>query len=168
MDSSDIYLIRCWRNDYDIWKWCRQNDFISDFEQREWFDKQAKDPAIKMYKIVLSGKNDKEEDTLKIVGVCGFTSINPWCRRAEFSLYIAPAYQKNGFAEQAMKLLLGHGFDNLGFHLIYGEVFEGNPASKLFNDLGFYFDGTRRDFYFRDGKFIDADIISMTEFEWRS
>jgi RimJ/RimL family protein N-acetyltransferase len=161
-------MIRAWRNDYKVWRWCRQNDFISDIEQVRWFERQAADPSIKMYKIVVKFEN-LAEDKSKIVtvGVCGLTSIDYINRRGEFSLYIAPAFQGNNFGRQALCCLLTHGFLNLGMHSIYGETFDGNPAIKMFESLGFRKEGTRREFYFRDGGFIDAHLYSMTEGEWK-
>ena len=162
-------LIRMWRNDYRIWKWCRQNDLISDAEQAQWFQRQHADPSIKMYKIVLAGYSEKENQTKLVpVGVCGFTSIDHMNRRAEFSFYIAPPYQGQDLGRLGMSALLTHGFKNLGFHVIWGEVFDGNHALKLFEELGFRREGTRRDFYFRDGGFIDAHLISIKENEWKS
>lgn len=163
LDSTDMPIVRAWRNDYQIWQWCRQNDLISDVDQTRWFEAQAKDPSIKMYKAVLSNG-----EKIATIGVCGFTSIDFINRRAEFSLYIAPAYQGQHFGSKILNLLISHGFQNLGLHLIWGEVFSGNPALSIFKELGFQEDGIRRDFYFRNGKFINAHIISIKESEWNS
>lgn len=162
-------LIRAWRNDYKIWRWCRQHDLISDFDQARWFDTQSKDPTIKMYKIMVCAVDSASVAIREpiTVGVCGFTSIDLHNRRAEFSLYIAPAYQHRDFGSQGLRSLLTHGFSNLGFHVIWGEVFEGNPALEKFEALGFKRDGIRRDFYFRDGKYIDAHLISIKDSEWK-
>ncbi len=163
LDSTDMALIRSWRNDYQIWKWCRQNDLISDAEQTRWFESQSKDPTIKMYKIMMASDKDSGP-----IGVCGFTSIDLYNRRAEFSLYVAPRAQKNGFGRVALSLLLDHGFKNLGLNLIWGESFDQNPATQLFDKLGFVKEGTRRQFYFRDGKLIDAHLYSLTSEEWNA
>lgn len=156
-------MARMWRNDYKIWKWCRQNDLISDIDQQRWFEAQSKDPSIKMYKIMLA--NDSKIVT---VGVCGLTSFDEHNRRAEFSIYIAPAFHGNGLGKLGMMVLLKHGFTNLGLNLIWGEVFDGNPALKMFEELGFVREGVRREFYFRDGKFIDAHLISIKASEWKT
>jgi RimJ/RimL family protein N-acetyltransferase len=160
---TDMVLVRSWRNDYRIWQWCRQNDFISDADQARWFEAQSKDPSIKMYKVLVQVEGS---DKATGVGVAGFTSIDMTNRRAEFSLYIAPSAQGNGLGKKALSCLLTHGFKNLGFNVIWGEVFAGNPALAKFEQLGFVHEGCRRDFYFRNGKFIDAHLISMRASEW--
>jgi RimJ/RimL family protein N-acetyltransferase len=158
LTREGIQQAREWRNDPSIWKWCRQNDAISDVAHERWFERQAQDQSIKMYWIMAGEYR---------VGVCGLTSIDRDNRRAEFSLYISPREQGLGYARAALRTLLHHAFRNLGLHVVWGESFDGNPAIRLFLKLGFQPEGTRREFYFRDGKFIDAHLFSVTEDEWR-
>jgi len=150
-------LTRSWRNDFKVWGTCRQYDLISDAEQFAWFERIKADPTIKMYKIMV----ENGEKTAP-VGVCGFTSIDKHNRRAEFSCYIAPVMQGRGLSLPALEVLFKHGFENHGFHLIWGECFDGNHAMKVFTKLGMRHEGTRKDFYFREGRFIDAHLISIT------
>lgn len=161
LDLADAETARAWRNDYQIWQWTRQSDLISDLEQAAWYRRQSNDPTISMYKIVVQANKAEE-----MVGVCGLTSIDRMNRRAEFSLYIAPAEQKKGYGRQALKLLFDHGFKNLGLNQIWGETFAGNPAIKLFAELGMKLDGMRRDFYWKDGRFLSAHLISILASEW--
>ena len=155
---SDMDQCRKWRNDHRIWRWCRQNDQISDLSQSMWFESQNNDSKIHMYKITSLGEP---------VGVCGFTSHDYINRSAEFSLYIDPENHGKGLGKNSLKTLVCHGFRNLNLHSIWGETYEGNPAFKMFIDLGFTHDGTRRESYFRDGRFIDSEMVSVLESEWR-
>jgi RimJ/RimL family protein N-acetyltransferase len=148
-----------WRNDYAIWKWCRQNDVLSWSNHVRWDSKINKDPTIKMYAIY-------ETEQRQIIGVCGLTDIDHINQRAEFSLYIAPRYQRKGYAKAALKTLFSHGFLNQNLNIIWGETFEGNPAYKMFLNLGMKHEGTRRQFYFKEGKHIDAHLVSMTRQEY--
>lgn len=133
-----------------------------------WFEKQAKDTSIRMYKIAISFEEKKEKTTkTAMVGVCGLTSLDMMNRRAEFSLYIGPEFQGKGFGKKALSCLLTQGFKNLGLQVIWGEVFKGNPALRMFDDIGFKREGIRRDFYFRDGTYIDAHLVSMKASEWK-
>ncbi len=162
LDSGMVEAIRGWRNDYAIWQFTRQNDLISDVEQADWFKVQDADPTVKMYRIQLSDCGDKAS----MVGVCGFTSIDYRNSKAEFSLYIAPGCQRKGLGRKALSLLLAHGFENHGFNLIYGEAVDGNPASRIFESLGLKWEGTRRDFYFKGGRRLDAHLYSILREEW--
>jgi RimJ/RimL family protein N-acetyltransferase len=163
LDAKDIETIRHWRNDYQIMRHCRQSDFISDAEQERWFARQEADPSIKMYciKTVIDGAE-------KLIGVAGLTSLDFVSRRAEFSLYIAPQFQRRGYGRCALILLFSHGFQNLNLEQIWGECFDGNPALKVFDGLGMKRDGVRRNFYFKDGRYLDAVLVSVLAAEWRS
>lgn len=159
LDSAHNDKIRAWRNNPAIYSWCRQIGLISDVDQRRWFEKQSLDPSIRMYGVFDAGKD-------KLVGVCGFTSIDHVNRRAEFSLYIGKEMQGNRYGENALKTLFRHGFNDLNLNLIWGETFDGNPASRMFEKIGMVLEGTRRDFYFKSGKFIDAHLYSIRRSEW--
>jgi RimJ/RimL family protein N-acetyltransferase len=160
---EDLPKLFQWRNDHRIWAWTRQNDLLNEVEHAEWFERQAKDPAIRMYKLVL-----KTDGTTNAVGVCGLTSIDYQNSRAEFSLYIAPAFQGKGIGKMALQVLLTHGFVNLGIRRIWGETFDGNPAAKIFETLGMVKEGTRRGFYWKDGKYVDAHLYSITREEFHA
>ncbi len=163
LDSTDAALCRSWRNHWEVWRWCRQTDMISDVEQGRWFQAQALDPTIRMYKV--QGGTEKASAP---VGVCGLTSIHPVHRTAEFSLYIAPEAQKRGLGSKALELLFDHGFSNLGLNMIWGESFADNPAMRLFARLGMHMDGTRRQAYWKDGRFIDCHLYSITAEDWNA
>jgi len=148
------------RNDYSVWKWCRQPSLISNVSHKAWYEWQAKDPNTKMFVI--------KAPMMDVAGVCGLTSIDWVNRRAEFSLYITPYCRRKGHATAALKTLFSHGFSDLNMHSIWGETFEGNPALDIFINAGMVFEGVRRDFYFKDGKYLDAHMISVKETEWKS
>ena len=163
LDSYLKEIIRDWRNDPEIFQWCRQNTLISDAEQERWFENQSRDPKIQMFSITARTK-----DGLQPVGVCGFTDIDHFNRRAEFSLYIAREHHGRGFGKGALMTLFNHGFIDLGFNVIWGETFDNNPAAKMFEDIGMKKEGVRRDFYFKKGKFINAALYSILRSEWHS
>lgn len=163
--KGNLDRLRHWRNDRQIWKWCRQYDLIDEYDQLRWHEKISKDPTISMYMIWFPAESD---NILYIdpVGVCGFTDIDKHNQRAEFSCYIAPDKQGKGLGGKALKTLFSHGFYNLNLNCIWGESYESNPARKLFSRLGMIQEGCRRQYYFRDGVFEDAYIYSCLRESW--
>ena len=146
-----------WRNNYrGVWQWCRQNDILEPISHEKWFEKIALDSTIEMYGI-FDGN---------LIGVCGLTSIDRIAQRAEFSLYIAAEHQGKGHAQPSLETLFSHGFMNHNLNLIWGETFEDNHAYDIFLKIGMKHEGTRRQFYFKEGKHIDAHLISMTRAEF--
>lgn len=142
-----------WRNDENVWRWCRQNHIITERQQEKWEDDIESDPTVQMLVIV--------NDIGSALGVCGLTSINYHHRTAEFSLYIAPEYQGKGFGKTALIKLLDYGFNRLNLYCIWGEVMENNPALKMFEDLGFTIGGKLRSRYFKDRHYVDSYAIDI-------
>lgn len=158
---EDLPQLLSWRNDWRIIDWTRQSDLLNEVEHAEWFERQARDPAIRMYKLIHQGPGKTTD-----VGVCGLTSIDYRNSRAEFSLYIAPPFQGQKLGKLALAVLLNHAFLNIGVNLVYGETFDGNPAAKTFEALGMRKEGTRRQFYWKNGRRIDAHLYSITREDW--
>lgn len=160
---DELEQCRIWRNMPQIWASCRQNDLISIPDQQTWYQHVSADPETKMYAV----RYDEGQKRNPIVGVAGLTSINKSHGRAEFSLYIAPGYQKRGFGRDALKTLVDHGFKNMRLNCIYADTFDGNDhALKLFKECGFRVDGRREQFYWKDGKFIGCTYVSVRKDEW--
>lgn len=158
--ESELELLLAWRNHPFIYQWCRQRDLIEELDHLAWFKSLQNNKKIKMYLV-------RDNLHLAPIGVCGLTDIDLYNQRAEFSLYIDPDKQGQGYGRDALKLLLYTAFRNYPLQIIYGETFRGNPAIKTFLNLGFYMEGTRRSFYFKGGQLIDADLVSIkrSEFE---
>lgn len=148
-----------WRNDPMIRKWTRQNDELSVESHEAWFKSLDGNPTIRTYAV--AGEKDA-----KIVGVCGLTSIDWMNRRAEFSLYIDPIRHHRGFGQSALKTLLHHAFETLNLNCVWGESFDGNPAQKMFEKVGMTKEGTRRAFYYREGKYVGASLWSILRSDW--
>jgi len=152
---------RSWRNDPAVSKWCRQYTLIDELSHDKWLVSLPGNPTIKMYGIAMA------DNTRIAVGVCGLTSINRVNQSAEFSCYIAKQYQAKGYGRDALRTLLWHGFNHHNLNRIWGETFDGNPALKMFEAIGMQREGTLRQSYFRDGKFIDSHIVSILRGEFR-
>lgn len=154
---DSLWTYYSWRNDRRIWSWCRQNDVLQPWDHEAWFHSLSDRDDVKMYEVL--------EGPLA-VGVCGLTDLDYLNSRAEFSLYIEPSMQGHGLGRQALRTLVDHGFQNYNLNQIWGETYDGNPAMAMFIDIGFRHDATRREFYFRDGRYVDAHLVSVTRAEW--
>ena len=145
---------RRWRNDKEVWQWCRQNTLLSEADHTFWLERLRVDKTIKMFGVVHRHDNTP-------MGVCGLTSIDRVNQSAEFSLYIATEYQGRGFGKVALRILLHHAFMDQNLNRVWGETYDGNPAIKMFEKLGMKHEGTLRQSYYRDGRFIDSHIYAI-------
>jgi len=158
IDQGHLAKLKLWRNDPKVYEWCRQNTLISYDDQIEWFHRQRDDPSIRMF-LVRTGH--------EIVGVAGLTDIDLINRRAEFSMYIGPEHQGQRYAKPALKTLFHYGFNTMGLNRIWGETFEGNRALGIFKAMGMEVEGERKEFYFKNGHYINCTLVSISGDEFR-
>jgi hypothetical protein len=174
-----LEVLRTWRNDPKIYNWCRQVGLIEQANQKKWFDKIQEDQSIQMFSVLgkaVSG--DEEVETL--LGVAGLCSINTIHGHAEISLYLYPdlKYKKGerqllfkpapGSSLAAIKTLARYAFDDLRLNRIWGDTFEENRVEVLnLSTLGFVCEGTLRESYFKQGKFINSVIQSMLRSDYK-
>jgi RimJ/RimL family protein N-acetyltransferase len=154
--EADIPLAETfrWRNDKRIWKWCRQHTLLS-MEDHYNYLKNLWSSEHKMFAV-------HDLISKECVGVCGLTNIDKLNQKAEFSLYIAPDCQQVGYGKHALLSLLRHGFHDHNLNCIWGETYDGNHSTKMFEAIGMTKEGTLRQRYFRDGRFIDTHVYSLT------
>ncbi len=149
----DAHRMKRWRNDYNIYRWCRQNTLLSDSDHFAWIESLKGNKRDKMYSI--------HNENYEFIGVCGLTNIDYIARHAEFSLYIGPEYQGQGHAGRALFSLIKHGFDCFNMNKIWGETFHGNKAGNLFTKVGFEIMDGHYQHYFKDGMYIDTKFYYM-------
>ncbi len=156
LDEWDLRQAYRWRNDPRIYKWCRQCEPITREHHEAYWARIAKDPHSRFYGVTADGE---------LVGVCGLTSIDWINRRGEVSLYIDPERHRQGLGALAARALIDKAFKVHNLNCLWGESFDGSPAIDLFWDLGFKREGVRREFYFRDGQYVDAILFSLLRSE---
>ncbi|MEA1979509.1 MAG: GNAT family protein [candidate division Zixibacteria bacterium] len=134
------------------------------------FFKTALEVAEDYKKREISNKNQsfaivsKEEKAL--VGKISYFNFNPLNRSAELGLLIDPDKQKNGYATDALKILIKFLFHSFGLNKVYAQTSaENKGAVKLLESLNFNQDGILRDHYFIDGEFQNGLIYSFMLFE---
>ena len=108
------------------------------------------------------------------IGNISLQGINWVSRSAEFAIVIGDktAWGK-GYAREAARLLLDHGFRALNLHRVGCGTYEGNAAmARLALSLGMKKEGRRRQAAFKDGRYVDVIEygVPRNEYEehWRT
>ena len=110
-----------------------------------------------------------ESESGKMIGTCGFASIDTVNNSAQIGYVLNPAYHRQGIAVEAAKEVMHFGFDTLGLHRIEARFMEGNDASrKVMEKLGMTFEGFARDSMFVKGKYRTIGTCSITENDFRN
>lgn len=103
------------------------------------------------------------------VGTTSFWPSEETVSKAELGYWVGPDYQRQGYASEAVELMIEYGFQQLGFHRIEARVYEYNEASQnLLDGLGFVHEGSHREAAFIDGEYQDTLWYSLLAEEWRA
>jgi RimJ/RimL family protein N-acetyltransferase len=102
---------------------------------------------------------------------CGKVVLNgldPDNRACNFRIVLL--YDRNrgrGLGTEATRLILAHAFETVGMHRVELAVYRFNPrARRVYDKVGFVYEGTMRDALLWEGNWVDADTMSILDREW--
>ena len=104
-------------------------------------------------------------------GECvGEAVLNQWDkenRSCNFRTLIGPGGRDRGLGTEALRLIIGYGFEQLGLHRISLEVYAFNPRARhVYEKAGFVAEGVLREALRYDDQWIDATVMSVLDHEW--
>ena len=189
LESHDLYLLKIWRNRWDVRSETREYRLLTMRHQEAWFDGLRDDGNTLMFGIMPIIASEPETAVPPevergllytgdvrvgrreryLVGVCGLTYIDWRNGHTEISCYIGePENRRKGYYSDALEILTRYAFDELRLHMVWGEIYGWNEAAiEACAKLGFRREGPIRDRVFRFGKWWGSYFISKTESEWR-
>ena len=88
-------------------------------------------------------------------------------RVAELGYWIGVPYWGRGYATEAARAVMSHGFEDLGLNRIYAGYFARNNASgNIMRKLGMTHEGTLRQHHCKWGEFVDVVMYGILADEW--
>ncbi len=104
----------------------------------------------------------------KMIGTCGFTTLNEQHRCGEIGYVISESYHNLGIATEAVMRVIRFGFEVLGLNRIDAHYMIGNDASRrVMEKAGMTFEGVLRQSMYIKGKYIDVGICSILRSEYK-
>lgn len=89
--------------------------------------------------------------------------------RPELAYWLVPDAQGEGYATEAMELLLGYVFDTFEIQGLWAQAFAYNEGSwGLLDRLGFAHEGTMRNHRFVRGSYEDVRCYGLLREEWEA
>ncbi|MFF1449407.1 GNAT family N-acetyltransferase [Streptomyces sp. NPDC058274] len=107
--------------------------------------------------------------TGELLGEVVLYDWDPRNRSCTFRTLIGPRGRGRGIGTEATRLIVGHGFEQLGLHRIALEVYGHNHrARRVYEKVGFVTEGVRREAQLRDGEWTDEVLMSLLAPEWNA
>jgi RimJ/RimL family protein N-acetyltransferase len=166
IERADLDCMKRWRNEIKLY--CREYRLLSDMHQEAWWKSYCRQvvepfPRNLMYGIDADVMPDDPARD-RFVGVGGWTNIDWLNRRAELSLYIAPAFQNAGLGRAALNALHSVGFREMGLVSVWLELHDWNPhARHLIENEGYALIGQWRKARLHGGEFFPTWIYDFTD-----
>ena len=104
----------------------------------------------------------EEKSTKKQIGMIDLFDFNPTHKRAGIGILIHPEFQQNGFASEALSLLINYCFSILDLHQLFANITSDNSKSiSLFTKHNFNKVGIKKDWILSEGKFKDEVLFQL-------
>ncbi len=146
-------IVRNWRNDKNIRQWMYNDHKISSLEHAEFLEKLKYDKK-NFYWLI---KKNQE-----YIGVIYFNKVDLKNKNAYFGIYTNPENYKKGNGQLIFRYSKKIIFEIANFHTIKLEVIENNhKAINFYKKVGFFKEGTLKEFIFKDGKWLDVIIMGI-------
>ena len=135
-----------------------------------WYPHEKKSDTVYYYKAVdkryKSGEFFDwaiiERSSGKMIGTCGFTSINERDEKAEVGYVINPFYWGRGYATEALLRVIEFGFSDLRLERIEAKYIIGNDASRrVMEKCGMTYEGTLVHSIKAKGRFFDVGVCAL-------
>ncbi|MFC5217200.1 GNAT family N-acetyltransferase [Streptomyces coerulescens] len=105
--------------------------------------------------------------TGELVGEVVLYEWDATARGCTFRTLVGPRGRGRGIGTEATRLIVGHGFEQLGLHRIQLEAYGHNPrALRVYEKVGFVVEGVRREADLRDGEWRDWVMMAILDREW--
>jgi len=108
-----------------------------------------------------------EKASGRMIGTCGFTTIDTANNSAEIGYVLNPEYHGNGYGTEAAERVVRFGFEILFLHRIEARFMKGNEASRhVMEKLGMRFEGYRHDAMLVKGSYRTIGTCSVLRPYW--
>jgi RimJ/RimL family protein N-acetyltransferase len=155
IERDDLARCHDWMNDPDLRATLAQRFPMSLAKEADWVERatRGQDPSEMLFAICLM-QGDRH------IGNCGFEAIDRDNGTATFGIFIGEAdCRGQGLGEEAVRTLCRFGFEELRLAKVRLDVYEGNPAIRTYERVGFRREGVLRQEIFRRGG--RRDVIRM-------
>lgn len=157
--EDDLAFVQRNLNDPAVWTSTTTYDPTNDSQMDGWYEAVSEDATWHSFMVYA----DDEP-----VGNIHLADVERAWGRAEVGVWVTPGERGQGYATEAIELVLDWAFYQKRFHKVIARIFEYNESSRrMVENIGFTEEGHRRSEGFRHGEYWDMYVYGILEDEWR-
>jgi diamine N-acetyltransferase len=158
LEPEDLEFLYQIENDESLWEVSHTQTPFSKYVLKQYLENAHLDIyESKQLRLLI-----EEKSTKKQIGMIDLFDFNPQHKRAGVGILIHPDFQKNGFASEALSLLISYSFSHLQLHQLFANITLDNQRSlALFKKRNFFKIGIKKDWILSEGKFKDEFLFQL-------
>lgn len=160
---EDLYDMYEYASDDEVSRFLLWSPHLNIAETRghiEYLQKQYRKSSATDWGVALKGNN-------KLIGTCGFASVDLHNNKAEIGYVLSRKYRKQGYMCEAVRTVIAIGFERLGLNRIEARILEGNTDSeRLAERVGMKREGVMRSALFIKGVYKTFSYYAMTKSDY--
>ena len=158
LEPEDLQFLFDTENDELFWEVSHTQAPFSKFLLKQYLENAHLDVfEAKQLRLIIQENTNK-----KPVGIIDLFDFNPQHKRAGIGILIHTEHQQNGFASEALKLLIDYCFTHLNLHQLYANITSDNEKSiSLFTKHQFKEIGIKKDWILSNNIFKDEILLQL-------
>ena len=164
LEPTDLDFLYEWENDTSVWMVSGTVSPFSKFVLEQYLASSHNDIYVqKQLRLVIDFHGEEEDSDGLPIGCIDLFEFDPKNKRAGIGILIGDSEMRNnGYASEALELLLDYCFKILDLRQVYCNVTTENEASlRLFKKFGFEVTGLLQDWIFDKGKWHDEYTLQL-------
>jgi diamine N-acetyltransferase len=159
-EPTDIETIYLWENDVEIWHLSNTLTPYSRFAIEQFVMNTDHDIfAARQLRLMIDLILDEAPIT---IGSIDLFEFDPFHSRAGVGILIDKPLRNQGYATEALALIIDYAFNTLRLHQLFCNIEADNTKSiNLFTKAGFVKTGIKKEWLYRDGKWIDELLFQL-------
>ena len=158
LEPEDLDFLYRIENDVALWQVSNTTAPYSRFLLKTYLENAHLDIyQAKQLRLAIVQNSDNQ-----LVGLIDLFDFEPQHRRAGVGIVIDSIARRNGYASEALALVIGYCFQTLHLHQLYCNIStENNSSVKLFSKFGFVKTGLKKDWNFTNNRFEDEAFFQL-------
>jgi len=158
LEPEDLTFLFDTENNEAFWEVSHTQVPFSKFLLKKYLENAHLDIfEAKQLRLIIDEKNSSTP-----VGMIDLFDFNPQHKRAGIGILIDTNQQQNGFASEALQLLIAYCFSHLNIHQLYANITSDNTKSiQLFTKYNFVQIGVKKDWIFSNGTYKNEILYQL-------